>query len=130
MSASAVLLVFVNLTMAAAQGPPAMQHPHETGQAPARLGEVHFATSCGPALQADVNRAVALLHSFWFNASAAAFTTVAEKDPSCGIAWVGTPAAPSRRNTSTPRPSSWKRCRAAWTVVSRAVMNLDETITK
>ena len=56
-----------------------------------------------PALQADFNRAVALLHSFWFNASAAAFTGVAEKDPSCGIAWWGVamsrwgnPFAPAR----------------------------------
>ncbi len=47
--------------------------------------------------------AVALLHSFWFNAAASAFTSVAEKDPSCGIAWWGVamsrwgnPFAPSR----------------------------------
>jgi hypothetical protein len=103
MFASAVLLVFVSVSMAAAQGPPAMQHPHETGQAPERLGKVQFATSCSPALQADFNRGVALLHSFWFNASAAAFTAVAEKDPSCGIAWWGVamsrwgnPFAPAR----------------------------------
>ena len=56
-----------------------------------------------PKLASDFNRAVALLHSFWFGASAAAFTAIAEKDPSCGIAWWGVamsrwgnPFAPAR----------------------------------
>jgi hypothetical protein len=69
--------------------PPTLQHPHESGQPPQQLGTVAFDTSCDPSLQSDLNRAVALLHSFWFGASAAAFTAVAQKDPSCGIAWWG-----------------------------------------
>jgi hypothetical protein len=80
-----------------------MQHPHESGRPPEQLGQVSFETSCTPALAADVNRGVALLHSFWFNAAATAFTNVAEKDPGCGIAWWGVamsrwgnPFAPSR----------------------------------
>jgi tetratricopeptide (TPR) repeat protein len=80
-----------------------MQHPHESGRPPEQLGQVSFQTSCAAPLAADVNRSVALLHSFWFNAAATAFTSVAEKDPSCGIAWWGVamsrwgnPFAPSR----------------------------------
>jgi tetratricopeptide (TPR) repeat protein len=69
--------------------PPPLQHPHEAGEPPQQLGSVEFETSCDPALRADINRAVALLHSFWFGASAAAFKAIAEKDPSCGIAWWG-----------------------------------------
>ena len=65
------------------------QHPHETGAPPPQLGTVQFPNSCAAAVQPDLNRAVALLHSFWFNAAAASFTTVGEKDPSCGIAWWG-----------------------------------------
>jgi hypothetical protein len=64
---------------------------------------VNFETSCDPAVRPAFNRAVALLHSFWFGASAAAFTSVAEKDPACGMAWWGVamsrwgnPFAPSR----------------------------------
>jgi len=82
---AAIALTFV-LGQAA---PPALQHPHESGQPPQQLGTVDFKTSCDPVLRADINRAVALLHSFWFGASAAAFTAIAEKDPSCGIAWWG-----------------------------------------
>jgi hypothetical protein len=84
------VLALLTMTLALGQTPaPQLQHPHESGQPPQQLGSVDFQTSCAPALRADINRAVALLHSFWFGASAAAFTAVAEKDPSCGIAWWG-----------------------------------------
>jgi tetratricopeptide (TPR) repeat protein len=80
----------IALTFALGQAaPPSLQHPHEAGRPPQQLGTVAFETSCDPALRADIDRAVALLHSFWFGASAAAFTAIAEKDPSCGIAWWG-----------------------------------------
>ena len=85
------------------QSPPAMQHPHESGRPPEQLGQVTFENSCAPNLAADMNRSVALLHSFWFNAAANSFAGIAEKDPSCGIAWWGVamsrwgnPFAPSR----------------------------------
>ena len=85
----------------------ALQHPHETGQPPQKLGQVSFATSCDPKVGAEFNRAVALLHSFWFGASATAFTAIAEKDPSCGMAWWGVamskwgnPFAPARPATA------------------------------
>jgi len=51
-----------------------------------KLGQVNFANTCSPAVQADLNRAVALLHSFWWGATIKAFNEVAQKDPSCGIA--------------------------------------------
>ena len=53
------------------------------------LGQVNFLNTCSPAVQADLNRAVALLHSFWWGATTKAFTEVAQKDPSCGIAHWG-----------------------------------------
>ncbi|HEX2500848.1 MAG TPA: hypothetical protein VHO73_05280, partial [Methylomirabilota bacterium] len=34
-----------------------------------KLGQVNFVNTCSPAVQADLNRAVALLHSFWFGAT-------------------------------------------------------------
>jgi hypothetical protein len=64
------------------------QHRHE-GVAPERLGTVHFETSCKPETRAEFDRAVALLHSFWFTASLKAFETVAAADPACGMAWWG-----------------------------------------
>ena len=42
---------------------------------------VSFLTSCAPALRQDFNRAVALLHSFWFAQAIAAFDGVPQKIP-------------------------------------------------
>src|SRR2546427_832736 len=39
-----------------------------------KVGTVHFATSCSATVQQDFERAVAMLHSFWFSASTGAFT--------------------------------------------------------
>jgi hypothetical protein len=59
-----------------------------------KLGQVAFANTCSPAVQADLNRAVALLHSFWWGVTIKAFNEVAQKDPSCGIAhWGGAMAS-------------------------------------
>ncbi len=52
-----------------------------------RLGTVEFAVSY--TAQAEFNRAVALLHSFWFPPADQAFRAIAAKDPSCGMAWWG-----------------------------------------
>src|SRR5262249_47979732 len=65
-----------------------------------RLGTVSFPTSCAPAVQAQFERAVALLHSFWFGEAIKGFNAVSQADPSCGIAqwgaavsWLGNPLA-------------------------------------
>jgi len=59
------------------------------GKAPEQLGKVSFANSCAPAVQASFERAVALLHSFWWQEGERAFRRVLEQDPSCAIATWG-----------------------------------------
>ena len=54
--------------------------------APERLGTVTFATSCRAAVKPAFDRALALLHSFAYAASAQAFRDVAARDPDCAIA--------------------------------------------
>ncbi len=58
-------------------------------EAAERLGEVSFPTSCASDVQADFDRAVALLHSFEFEESRGVFTSIAERDPECAMAWWG-----------------------------------------
>jgi tetratricopeptide (TPR) repeat protein len=65
-----------------------------------RLGTVNFPTSCSPAAQTQFDRALALLHSFWFAEAIRGFQAAAQADPSCGIAhwgaavaWLGNPLA-------------------------------------
>ena len=50
------------------------------------LGKVDFANSCAIAVQPQLQRAVALLHSFWWDQSERAFRDVLRQDPSCSIA--------------------------------------------
>jgi tetratricopeptide (TPR) repeat protein len=61
----------------------------EMGAPPEQLGKVHFETSCAPAVSAKFDRAVALLHSFWFPVAIESFNDVLKSDPSCGIAYWG-----------------------------------------
>jgi tetratricopeptide (TPR) repeat protein len=66
------------------------QHEHPApGADQVGSDSVSFLTSCAPALRQDFNRAVALLHSFWFAQAIAAFDAVAAKDPSCAMAHWG-----------------------------------------
>jgi hypothetical protein len=65
------------------------QHDHATAGAEVGGDNVSFLTTCAPALRQDFNRAVALLHSFWFAQAIATFEGVAAKDPSCAIAHWG-----------------------------------------
>jgi hypothetical protein len=67
----------------------AAQNDAHVHAAPQKLGTVRFANSCAPAVQADFNRAVALLHSFQFNAAIDGFNAVLKQDPTCGIAYWG-----------------------------------------
>ena len=75
------LLVALALNSAAqAQG---MDHAHvQSGP----LGKVAFPTSCDPKVQPAFERAVAMLHSFWYSAGEQAFRDVLKDDPGCAIA--------------------------------------------
>jgi len=64
----------------------AAEHSHPP---PERLGTVAFATSCAAGVSHDFERAVALLHSFAYDAAEKAFGEVAKADPSCAMAHWG-----------------------------------------
>jgi tetratricopeptide (TPR) repeat protein len=54
-----------------------------------KLGKVHFPVSCSPTAQQQFDRAVAMLHSFWYARAASAFAEVAKSDPNCAMAYWG-----------------------------------------
>jgi hypothetical protein len=83
-----------------------------------RLGEVNFPISCSPAAQAQFNRAVALLHSFFFPETVKAFTAVAEKEPSCGMAYWG--IAISQRPNPLVGPFPGDVLKVGWEAVEKA----------
>jgi tetratricopeptide (TPR) repeat protein len=53
---------------------------------PQKLGTVAFPNTCSPAIQTEFQRAVALLHSFWWDEAEDAFRQVLKDDPHCAIA--------------------------------------------
>jgi tetratricopeptide (TPR) repeat protein len=54
-----------------------------------KYGRVHFKTSCTPEAQKQFERALAMLHSFYFPETVKAFTAIPETDPGCAIAYWG-----------------------------------------
>src|SRR5215472_843797 len=54
-----------------------------------KVGDVIFPVSCSADAQQQFTRAVALLHSFWYEEAVKAFTVVAETDPTCAMAYWG-----------------------------------------
>ena len=54
-----------------------------------KLGTVRFPVSCAPAVQPDFERAVALLHSFWYEEALKAFTAITTADATCAMGYWG-----------------------------------------
>ena len=83
--------------------PISAQHEHGSSD-DAAIGDVNFPVSCLPAVQPDFNRAVALLHSFWYKKSEETFLAVAKADPSCGMAEWGVAMSHYRQLWDPPTP--------------------------
>ena len=61
---------------------------HEDELPGGKLGKVSFPTSCDPAVQPTFERAVAMLHSFWYNLAEKTFADILAQDPGCTVtAW-------------------------------------------
>ena len=54
-----------------------------------KLGEVHFPISCNSDAQKRFDRAVAILHSMWYEEAVKDFTAAPKADPGCAMAWWG-----------------------------------------
>ncbi len=61
-------------------------HHRDPGE---RLGRVHFPVSCSGEAPARFERAMLLLHSFWWEEADRAFRDVLEADPECGMGYWG-----------------------------------------
>jgi len=82
-----------------------------------KLGTVSFSTSCAPAVQAGINRGVALLHDFWYEEAQHQFDQVAKADPSCAIAHWG--SAMSSFHQIWSRPNETARAHG-WAEIQQA----------
>ena len=77
------------------------------------IGKVHLTTSCNPAAQGEIDRAVALLHSFWYSEAEKSFRHAAQSDPQCGMAWWGVAMSNLHPVWAPPTPSELNTGREA-----------------
>ena len=94
------------------------QHEHHArGET---VGQVSFPTSCTAAVQPKIDRAVATLHSFWFEEAAGAFAAIASEDSTCAMAHWGT-AMTMWGNPLVRQPIPPERTAAGLAAAERAV---------
>jgi tetratricopeptide (TPR) repeat protein len=74
-----------------------------------RVGKVSFPVSCRPDQQEKFERAVAILHSFWYEESERLFREIVEADPSCAMALWGVAMSLYHPIWQPPDPASLKR---------------------
>jgi tetratricopeptide (TPR) repeat protein len=90
MSRHAKLLAFSAIALGLLSSPASAQDMHEHHHDDAeQLGQVHFPVSCDAASQPRFDRAVAMLHSFWYEKAGEAFAEIAAKDATCAMAYWG-----------------------------------------
>jgi tetratricopeptide (TPR) repeat protein len=114
----AVLTIVMALWLAFTGWPAAAQHQHHAAAPPEdRIGQVRFPISCAPAAQKPFERAVALLHSFWYLEAVKGFTQVTQLDPQCAIGYWGIALSNWTQIWSPPPPPALKR---GWEAIEKA----------
>ena len=106
------LIFTLVFAVAAAVQTSVAQHDHD------QLGQVRFPTSCDAKVQAEFERGVAMLHSYWFSYAGKTFRGVLEQDPSCAMAYWGL-ALDLLGNTLSAPPSP-RAAREAWELLEKA----------
>ncbi|HUQ76828.1 MAG TPA: hypothetical protein VM183_19070 [Burkholderiales bacterium] len=64
----------------------ALAHDDDAKSGAQQLGKVNFPNSCKKEVQQQVQRGVAMLHSFWWPAGQSTFQEIAAADPNCVVA--------------------------------------------
>src|SRR6476659_9231380 len=83
-----------------------------------KLGTLSFPTSCDPKVQAEFERGVAMIHSYWFVVARRVFEGVLQQDSGCAIAYWG--IAMDLLGNSLGGPPSRENANAAWVALEKA----------
>jgi hypothetical protein len=93
-----------------------LQHPDSGSDE--GFGRVHMDIFCSPAVAADFDRALALLHNFWYVRALERFNQILENDPGCAMAYWG--AAMTYNHPFWDPPSQADET-AAWALVQKGL---------
>ena len=93
-------------------------HEPPSGGSEEGLGRAQMQTSCAPATSTDFDRALALLHNFWYARALERFNQVVKIDPECAMAYWG--AAMTYNHPFWDPPSQTDET-AAWALVQKGL---------
>jgi hypothetical protein len=82
------------------------------------VGTAHMDTSCAPAAQGAFDRALALLHNFWYARALTQFQEVQKADPECAMAYWGAAMTYNHPFWDQPSPQDLA---AAWAEVQKGL---------
>ena len=112
-------IVFSLCGLVAASAPAVAQDDHAGHSiGGSTFGRVHFATSCSPAVQESFDRAVAMLHSFFYPETEKAFRAVVDQDPLCAMGYWG--LAISQRPNPLTAPFPPALLKLGWENIEKA----------
>src|SRR6516225_1097634 len=83
------------------------------------LGRAHMDISCSPAVTAEFDHALALLHNFWYVRAFERFNQIAKTDPGCAMAYWGAAMTLNHPFWDPPSPADEH---AAWSLVKRGLV--------
>ncbi len=102
--------------LVAALGATVLVAQHEHGSE--GVGKAHMEISCAPAVQAIFDRALALLHNFWYARALTQFQEIQKADPECAMAYWGAAMTYNHPLWDQPSPEDEN---AAWAYVQRGL---------
>jgi tetratricopeptide (TPR) repeat protein len=83
-----------------------------------KLGKLSFPTSCDPKVQAEFERGVAMIHSYWFVIARRTFEGILQQDPGCAMAHWG--VAMDMLGNTLGAPPTRDNANAAWAELEKA----------
>ena len=107
---------FLFAVLIASAGAPRLLAQH--GHGSEGVGKAHMETSCDPAVQVTFDRALAVLHNFWYARALTLFQEVQRADPECAMAYWG--AALTYNHPFWDDPSRADEA-AAWAYVQKGL---------
>src|SRR5262245_39561094 len=111
MHARSTMLLSAGLVIAALSGAALAQQDE-------KLGKLTFPTSCDVKVQAEFERGVAMIHSYWFTIARRTFEGVLRQDPSCAMAHWG--IAMDILGNTLVGPPTRENANAAWAELEKA----------
>ena len=115
-SARFLLLAVCALALAIPAQGKQQQHPSSVSEE--GFGRVHMDISCAPPVAAEFDRALALLHNFWYVRALERFNQVLRRDSECAMAYWG--AAMTYNHPFWDPPSQADEA-AAWALVQKGL---------